>query len=773
MSAFPKGLFLFVLFCFSVATAAPKTRKTPKTPGKSEDPEILLEEFELDAQNVVISASKIKTTIQETPGIITVITSKQIEERGYRTLNDLLNEVPGFEGNRWEGSGWFKESFARGIPRGLLILMNGINIVEPVRNNLTLDYKIPMEIIERVEVTSGPGGVLWGSNALMGIVNIITKSGKTTKGFEFTGGYGTGPGEVHAFRISASYGNSWLNNKLSLFVSASLHSSLGADRSIPTQLIFGPLPAPANDGPVYQLNGAYKPFSMPRRYWVNTFAKLDFFDFSLEAFIPWELDYNLFGPSNAPLTGDFRDPLHPVANSELITRNKDRVMWVSLKYKKRFFGDKFGISVNTHYTRWQLVLDPFGIFNRNPFTPNGAKSAIDVEDINRMGLNVDFDIRLPANFRILFGGEFFFEEINNADSRSFDPLADQTATSCNAPYGYFPNIDPLRPCSVHELIVLPTHRFIGAVFAVTEWRPARVLALQFGVRGQFSDSYNSTALFSGGAVWNIYRKMFLKVHYSEGFRPPDFQSTHINPDVLNQITFQRNPDLQVERSRAIESEFNAIFFENVGRIRQLYLRVDYSYTLMSDVINRPRGVFQNTGERALHSVEFLLRMTFKGDHEFWLGYYFFRGHDNKLGDIRNVPNHTIMAGFRVHLYKQYVELIASLVIHGGMEDLNKVDYPLYEPGATAPYNVQNVGGVEMNVANPVDKEVTKIKAVYMLNTGIRVKNIWKDHLEFRIFVYNTINQSYSDADLSFDDRAFSRPFPKPRISFFTSATFRY
>ena len=141
--------------------ALPSDEAQPEDPGG-----VMLEEFEVDARTVVLSAARTRTTIQEAPGIITVITAEEIRARGHRTINDVLRTVPGFEGSRMDSNGWFEEGFARGQARTLLVLVNGVNITEPIRNGVTLDRKIPIDAVKRIEITSGPGGVLWGSNAL-------------------------------------------------------------------------------------------------------------------------------------------------------------------------------------------------------------------------------------------------------------------------------------------------------------------------------------------------------------------------------------------------------------------------------------------------------------------------------------------------------------------------------------------------------------------------------------------------------------------------------
>ena len=61
---------------------------------------VMLEEFAVDERDVVLAAARTRTTIQEAPGLITVVTAREIAERGHRTVSEVLSSVPGFEGHR-------------------------------------------------------------------------------------------------------------------------------------------------------------------------------------------------------------------------------------------------------------------------------------------------------------------------------------------------------------------------------------------------------------------------------------------------------------------------------------------------------------------------------------------------------------------------------------------------------------------------------------------------------------------------------------------------
>jgi outer membrane receptor for ferrienterochelin and colicins len=162
----------------------------------SPDPSIQ-EMLQLDIEELSVSvASKREESISEAPGIITVITAEEIKKFGGNNLGDILSRLP----NTYRYSSTFlreNSTAIRGqqittVDNKSLILLNG----RPMRDsfsgghNMAFYRGIPLEIIERIEMVRGPGSVLYGTNALTGAINVITKR----------------PEEYHANEVSAGYG---------------------------------------------------------------------------------------------------------------------------------------------------------------------------------------------------------------------------------------------------------------------------------------------------------------------------------------------------------------------------------------------------------------------------------------------------------------------------------------------------------------------------------------------------------------------------------------
>lgn len=134
--------------------------------------------------DVIITATRSEISTAEAPGSVTVISRKEIKEKGAKNILDVVRGTPGIS-LQGIGTGGRKTITLRGMEsRHTLILIDGKRI--PSSNDVigpNTDYQydwIPTENIERVEVVRGPMSVLYGADALGGVINVITRkpSGK-------------------------------------------------------------------------------------------------------------------------------------------------------------------------------------------------------------------------------------------------------------------------------------------------------------------------------------------------------------------------------------------------------------------------------------------------------------------------------------------------------------------------------------------------------------------------------------------------------------------
>jgi iron complex outermembrane receptor protein len=159
-----------------------------------------------DLGNVeVTSASKEPEEVWRTPAAIYVLTQDDIRRSGATNIPDVLRLVPGVEVARINSNSWSVSirGFGSAFSRSVLVLIDGRSVYTPLFAGVYWDVQnVMLEDVERIEVIRGPGGTIWGSNAVNGVINIITKNAKNTRG-----GYAsTGVGNIDQNGSAVRYG---------------------------------------------------------------------------------------------------------------------------------------------------------------------------------------------------------------------------------------------------------------------------------------------------------------------------------------------------------------------------------------------------------------------------------------------------------------------------------------------------------------------------------------------------------------------------------------
>jgi vitamin B12 transporter len=132
------------------------------------------------AEPVIVSATRLPTPELEVASSVTVITADDIAVRQERSLPDILKDVPGLNIVRTGGPGGQTAIFMRGTNSNhTKVLVDGIDVSDPSSTNAGFDFsQFLTQDIEKVEVLRGPQSGLYGSDAIGGVINIITKSGQ-------------------------------------------------------------------------------------------------------------------------------------------------------------------------------------------------------------------------------------------------------------------------------------------------------------------------------------------------------------------------------------------------------------------------------------------------------------------------------------------------------------------------------------------------------------------------------------------------------------------
>lgn len=166
----------------------------------------------------VTSVTKTSQRLFASSASIYVLTNEDIERSGVASLPDALRLIPGVEVSRVDANKYAVSirGFSSLAANKLLVLIDGRPVYDPLFAGVFWESReVDLETIDHIEVVRGPGGAVWGANAVNGVINIVTKSAQESERVRVTGAGGSRPrgsGYAHfgqhmrntAYRVSAS-----------------------------------------------------------------------------------------------------------------------------------------------------------------------------------------------------------------------------------------------------------------------------------------------------------------------------------------------------------------------------------------------------------------------------------------------------------------------------------------------------------------------------------------------------------------------------------------
>ncbi|HKY33541.1 MAG TPA: TonB-dependent receptor [Candidatus Polarisedimenticolia bacterium] len=161
--------------------------------GQESSPDLTTMGLEELMEMEVTSVSKKPEKLMDTPAAVRVITAEEIRRSGATSITELLRFAAGVQVARTDSSGWAigVRGFTSSLSRSLLVLIDGRSVYSPLFAGVYWDTQdVVIEDIDRIEVIRGPGATVWGSNAVNGVINVITKSAKRTQGSAIAFGAG-------------------------------------------------------------------------------------------------------------------------------------------------------------------------------------------------------------------------------------------------------------------------------------------------------------------------------------------------------------------------------------------------------------------------------------------------------------------------------------------------------------------------------------------------------------------------------------------------------
>ena len=461
----------------------------------------------------VYTASKHAQEVSETPALVTVITQDEIRTYGYRTLADVLRSAPGFWVNYDRMYSYVGlNGFARPGDENtrVLLLVNGHRMNDEIFGTALIGRELPLDIdlIERIEIVRGAGSSLYGSNAFLGVVNIITRSATLNTNVELSSEGGS---------------NYWRKLRVTAGVPQLLDGSLFSISLYQTDGR-GSLYFPEYDSPLTN-NGMAR--WMDGEKSADAYATVSWKHFQLQG---------LFGTREKTLpTGMygtiFNDPETHVA---------DNRGFIDLTYKRSFLS---GTEVTSRWfydggVHQGLYAGFYPVFGPVPQRVLGY----DREQADWFGTQFDLSRPLGRHHRITTGFELRY-------------------TPRQLMRSGIVNLAPPAQDSVHT-------SFLGATYIQDEVAITSHLSLNAGVRFDDYSTFGATVNPRTAIIFRPDRKTSLKYTYGRAFRAP----TNFEMYYTNVAFQKGNPAIKPERiqshsigaERAVTPWFrvNADFFYN-------------------------------------------------------------------------------------------------------------------------------------------------------------------------------------------------------------------
>ncbi|TRW92092.1 TonB-dependent receptor plug domain-containing protein [Candidatus Methylobacter oryzae] len=416
-------------------------------------------------RQVVVTASKMEEHVDKTIATTTVITQDDIAHIGARNLLDVLRLVPGI-GITQTQFGW-REIEVRGVKTVLSekvqIMLNGHPLDHNLQNagSAWVYDDLPVDTIKRVEVVRGPGSALYGANAFLAVINIITQNAKDLNGVQTSAGWGS----FDTQQYRASWGKQFDNT-----AEAALHFNFTDTNGINS-------PIPADSSSIQGLSS-----SAPGK------SQLTEGRYDLE----WQLgyqDFKLDGRYINKKMGTFFGAATILSDDRTQQDYNDYFLRLSRAWKIK---DDFTIDTQIFHdfysadNRWQLA--------QNQFTRSGFQDM-------RTGGEIQANYHISDAQAVIAGFSYAKEQQGN--------LIDELGP------------DPEHLIPAPSITEERTRKHWG-LYIEDVWDPLKNLRLTLGARYDRYNDFGGTFNPRMGFNWEFIRNYSLKFSYGTAYRAPAF-----------------------------------------------------------------------------------------------------------------------------------------------------------------------------------------------------------------------------------------------------------
>lgn len=503
----------------------------------------------------IVTVSRLIQKISEAPGFVTVISKKEIENSGARTILDILRLVPGFSStiNQFGLNEIEFRGFRSTNSSNIIFLMNGLSINNNVFGGATRIFDdMSVNNIKRVEILRGPGSAVYGSNAMLCVVNIITFQATEIENLNLKFRYAS----FNTAEFSAIYGTELLN-ELHFTAAFNILKTYGPKLMIPTDRL---------SGESYTLAPRSTDYS---NFKIDTQLSISYKGWNFNSLYVDKNRGPFIGPSFALVEKD-----------EFKNRGKYFLADVS---KKMAFSEKFVVKSRLYYKRMyfspdgQLYPPGFGYYDEedNPL------------DINDDGILDIFSNGMVSKYELndnLFGLELINElRFHQKHVLSIGFITEYSWLSDIKTNANFNIIVPGQPFYLgkfrifDEGIVEPYRRLSISLFAQNIWKITKNASLTAGLHVDYYDDFGFSFNPRIGWVHNIFKNFLTyKLLYGHAFRAPSFGELARS----NNANIIGNPNLKPETLDSYEAGVICNFN------KYLQLEINFFHINLINRINR-------------------------------------------------------------------------------------------------------------------------------------------------------------------------------------------
>ena len=555
-------------------------------------------------EEIVVSALKRPQTVSRSPAIMSVVTARQIRQMGARTLSDVLEMVPGFDITMNKNG--TREIGVRGVlltdSSKVKVLIDGHSINEPATGGATWIFdSLVVGNAKRIEIIRGPGSALYGQNAFLAVINVITMDTEDIDGFQLT----TGGGSFDTQNHNILFGKEYKDLKISGFLD--YFDTEGFSKKIEQDIIFTD---PSSLTPGRSQNKKERTDLNLKLVYKNLEINSKYLNREKEGYI---------GFDNA-LSDD--------------TTWNDTYAFIELNYNLKL-SEKLNITPKAYYDYYNSdawIESRPDEFDSGTY-PDGIKAVTRYNE-HTIGFETQLDYNLFEGNELTLGLQYEWIHQNDVDyGANIHPLT-------NAPLSSFTDFSRDLPFTRSRAT-----RHICAFYLQDEWSITEDIDFTAGVRHDRFTRFEGTTNPRFGMIWRFIEDANLKLLFATAFRAPNFNEMFF----VNNPVEIGNPNLDPEKINTFEAGLDYNFTDHIrGNLNYFYNRIRDRIQKDSQTPSQD----QNQGGARIKGVEAELKAEWENNNYAYANYTFQDAEETRMRNrLAFVPVHKANFGVNVGFWK--------------------------------------------------------------------------------------------------------------------------